>query len=222
MSRTHLDVVEEMNLPRWSGKYGQRFIGIVVGVLNDMVTDGAAIALMSQFSTAPDQQPLDALDTLARDCMRPHYAGELYAHVRARVLGKWSFWSGSPKQGVIDEYAAAGSTVIVKVPGDFVVEPAPVGYWSRFWVRFPLGTHSVTGGGAVVGTAVVGTDRIGPNGINSSSGQTYYRQVRDIAKRYKPLQWIVWDFEFEYSSGKYVRLMGKPRFNDAAYVYQDP
>jgi hypothetical protein len=222
MSKTHLDAVEEQNLPRWSGFWGQRFIGIVVGVMNDMLIDGASIALMSQYSTAPDQQPLDALDMLGKDCNRPHYEGELYSHLRSRILGKWDFWTGSPKQGLIDELEAAGITATIKVPGDFVVEPNPVGYWSRFWVQFPFGTHPVTGGGAVVGTAVVGVDRVGPAGIASETGERYLRLIQSICKTYKPLRFVVWDFEFEYASGKFVRLMGKKRVNDPDYIYQDP
>jgi hypothetical protein len=222
--QTHLDMIQSADLPRWgSGSFwGQRFIGIVVGVCGDMLADGASIALVSQFSTMPDEQPLDALDILAQDCLRPHYTGELYSSVRQRVLGKWDFWTGSPKSGMIAEFAATGSAVTIKVPGDFVSPPAPTSYWSRFWVDFALGTHPVSIGGAAVGSAVVGTSRLGPTGIGSASGEIYWRQLNTVTKRYKPLQWVPWDFEFEYSSGKFIRLMGHKRFRDANYVYQDP
>lgn len=219
-AETHLELVDEFALPRWSGDNGSKFIGIVVGITNDMLTDGATVAALASFSTIPDFQPLDAIDALGNDCMRPHYPVESYAHARARVLDKWNFWTGDPKAGMIAELTAAGyPNAVIRIPAI----PDPIGYWSRFFIRLPLGSHPVTGGtGFLMGTDVVGTDRIGPAGIDSATGESYYRLLRSIAKRYKPLQWIVWDFEFEYSTGKYIRLMGKPRFNDALYVYQDP
>jgi hypothetical protein len=99
---------------------------------------------------------------------------------------------------------------------------AQIDYWSRFWVRFPFGTHPVVGGGATVGVAVVGTSRMGPIGLDSEAGELYLRTIQTITKRYKPFRWVPWDFEFEYASGKYLRLMGHKRYNDPLYVYQDP
>jgi len=217
---THVDLVDSLNLPRWSGDYGSKFIGIVVGVLNDMLTDGASIALLAQFSTIPEFQPLDAVDLLGNDCMRPHYTGETYDSARARILGKWDFWTGDPKQGLLDELTAAG------YPNAEIILPAvpdPDDYWSRFWIRIPFGSHPVTSGtGFIVGTDVVGVKRIGPQGIDSETGERYYRLLTAICKRYKPMQWVVWDFEFENTPGNFIRLQGKKRFKDAAYVYDGP
>lgn len=226
MARTHLELVEEAALPRWSTDgsivhYGERFIGVVVGLVNDIFAECATTAVIAQYLIAepgqPYEQPLDSIERLGQDALRPHYKGEHYINSTVpRLLDKWNFWTGSPKAGMIEEYAAAGFPgVTIIVPGDFGVEPNPVGYWSRFWVHFPIGSHDVTGIGAVVGTAVVGVDVVAPAGLTTEK----WGLIQAIADRYKDVQFVVWNFEFVLADSSVISLQGKDRFRDPDYFF---
>lgn len=123
-------------------------------------------------------------------------------------------------EGGLGDALGAGDGPGIEVPNDFTPRPDPVDYWSRFWIRFPVGSHPVTGpAGFVVGTGVVGTDRIGPEGFDSASGALTFGLIRSIVRRMKPSQWVVWDYIFELEGGDEIRLQGKRRFQDADYVY---
>jgi hypothetical protein len=226
MPKTHLELLEESSPPRWSTDgsevhWGERFMGVVCGLVNDVMAEGAATALIAQYLYAepgqPYEQPLDSLERLGQDALRPHYKGEHYINsLLPRIRDKWNFWTGSPKLGMIAEYEAAGwSGVEISVPGDLLVEPAPIGYWSRFWIRFPFGSHSVIGPGSVVGTAVVGVDIVGPEGLTTEQ----WGLIQSIASRYKDVQFVVWNFEFELGDATIISLQGKQRFADPDYVY---
>lgn len=89
------------------------------------------------------------------------------------------------------------------------------GYWSRFWVTLPAGEHPITGVGALVGTMVVGTDTVGPAGLTPE----YNQLLRSLARRYKPVQWVPWDFRFQLAAEEYINLQGLRRFEDPNYVY---
>lgn len=214
----------------WSGENGSRFVGVVIGVLSDMLTEGASIAwqagqLYPLTPRAEDyDQPLDAIELLGRDALILRYPGEShYGSLRARVRAKWDYWTGSIKDALLEDFDAAGYPGLeIYVPNDFSPVPDPPEYWSRFWVVLPLSTHPVTAAaGFIMGTDVMGAKRIGPTGLNTAAGATFYAGLRSIVKRLKPAQWVVWDYLFEISTGPsvYVRLHGKHRYNDALYEY---
>jgi hypothetical protein len=228
MAKTHIELLEEARLPRWSTDgspvhYGERFIGVVLGLVNDAMAEGAATALIAQYLYAepgqPYEQPLDSIERLGQDALRPHYKGEHYINsALPRLRDKWNFWTGSPKAGMIEEYEAAGYPgVTIAVPGDFAIEPNPIGYWSRFWVRFPAGSHSIIGPGAVVGTAIVGTSRVGPEGLTTEQ----LSLIEIEANRYKDVQFVVWDYEFTLDDDSIIRLQGRRRFADPDYIYHE-
>lgn len=220
---THLDLVEEMKLPRWSGDVGQQLIGLMLGIVNDWLADAESVAALSGLSTLPLEQPLDAVDELCNECLRPHYPGETYASARARELAKWDHWSGSPMAGLIAELNAAGYTgFTIRMPNDTAL-PMPAGYWSGFWIDFPQGTHPVTGPGATrVGNYVVGRDRIGPAGINTQQGHVYWRRLLAIVGRNKPVDWVLWTVRFYTGVSNGISLMGRARSTtyDTNYDYE--
>jgi hypothetical protein len=228
MARTHIELVEEAKVPRWSSDgsiihYGERFAGVVCGLVNDIFAECATTAVIAQYLKQepgqPYEQPLDSIERLGQDALRPRYKGEHYINSAIpRIQDKWNFWTGSPKLGMIEEYEASGHVgVVVSVPGDFPSEPEPIGYWSRFWVFFPFGSHSIIGPGAVVGTAVVGTDVVGPEGLTTEQ----WGLIQSIANTYKDVQFVVWDYEFELGDDSIIRLQGKQRFADPEYIYHE-
>jgi hypothetical protein len=228
---THTELVASLAVSPWTGEYGQRFIGVLCGVLNDLLTEGASVAAKSPLiypvtpRTEDYEQPIEALDLLGRDCMLLRYAGEShYQALRARLRDKWSFWQQGIKPALLAELDAAGySGVEIYVPNDFTPRPDPVEYWSRFWLLFPEGTHPVTSPtGFVMGTSVVGTDYIGPVGLDSPEGSVYLELLKSIVRRMKPAQWVCWDIIFEIEAGvEYVHLQFRPRFDDALYEYEN-
>jgi hypothetical protein len=127
--------------------------------------------------------------------------------------------NGTAQNGLGDA-TGTGDGPGIQVPNDFDPRPDPVEYWSRFWLRFPVGSHPVTGpAGFVVGTGVVGTDRIGPEGFDTAEGALTWGLLRSIVRRMKPSQWVVWDYIFELGGGDEIRLQGKRRFQDPDYTY---
>lgn len=227
MARTHVELVEESKIPRWTTDgseihYGERFAGLVCGLVNDIFAEAATIALIAQYLVPepgqPYEQPLDSIERLATDALRPHYKGEHYINSTIpRLLNKWNFWTGDPKAGMVEEYGAAGHVnVTIKVPGDFVGSPdSHTDYWSRYWVQFPNGSHSIIGPGAVIGTLIVGTDKIGPEGLNLEQ----WGQIQALSNRYKDIQFVAWDYEFTLGDATVIKLQGKKRFADPDYVY---
>lgn len=223
MATNHVDLAEEFRIPRWSsGFWGSRFAGVTGGFLMDLLAEGAATALDASwsalFSPASDvyDKPADGLGGLGSASLLPLLPGE-NAHIslRARLLDKWNFWSGSPELGLESILGTAtGGTADVLVPGDFVSPPDAFVHWSRFWVQFPEGSHPVTGsantyaGGQTFGDG----STYGPAGLT----QEYFSLLKSVSRRYKPAQWVAWDFEFVLSGITY-RSMVHPRV-DPAFV----
>lgn len=223
------DSVSQIAQGVWRGPNGEKFIGILVGVLNDYLAEAASTAWQSgclyPLTPRPEdyKTPVDAIERMGRDALILRYPGEdHYTSLRPRVRAKWDYWTGGIKQALLADLAAAGfAGAQVFVPNDFASAPAPADYWSRFWIKFPVGTHPVatTFEPAVVGSAVVGTDRIGPLFIASEVGRQYLRKLESVIKRLKPAQWVCWNIAFEVTSGPsvYYNLMVHKRYADTHY-----
>lgn len=227
MADTCTELLEEWQIPIWSsGYWGVRFAGITAGLLNDTLIEGAASGLagtwLYDFRPTPTdesgEQPLGSLALQGEDAMRPQYVGESEASVKERLQNKWAFWTGDPRAGILEELAAAGvGPAALLVPGDWAAPPDSQhpDNWSRFWLIFEEGDHPVTGPGTVWGLFVVGETPLGPEGFTQDYGQ----RLRTIVKRYKPIQWIPWQYRFLLAGGHVVTLQGAARPLDPDYVY---
>jgi hypothetical protein len=225
------DSVGQIATGVWRGPNGEKFAGVLCGLLSDFLAEGASTAWQasSLYPLTPRPEdyktPLDAIERMGRDALILRYPGENhYTSLRPRVRNKWNYWAGSIKAALLADLAAAGfSGAQIFVPNDFNLPgpPAPTDYWSRFWIKFPFGTHPVTTTfePAVVGAAVVGTDRIGPLFIASEAGETYIRRLESVVRRLKPAQWVCWNFAFEVTTGPsvYYNLMSHKRYLDTHY-----
>lgn len=228
-----LDSTQQVSTGVWTGPNGSKFIGVLCGVLNDFLAEGASTAWQAGmlYPLSPREQdykiPLDAIERMGRDALILRYPGENhYTSLLPRVQNKWNYWTGSIKQALIDDLTAAGYPgAEIFVPNDFTPRPDPATYWSRFWVLFPPGTHPITSSffPAVVGSAVVGTDRIGPLFIATEAGEQYWLKLLSVIKRLKPAQWVNWDIVFQVTAGPdvYVRLDNHVRYNDPHYTEVD-
>jgi hypothetical protein len=223
VANTCTELLEEWQIPIWSsGYWGARFAGITGSLLQDMLIEGAATGLAStwlyDFKPTPvdesGEQPLGALALQGDDALRPQYPNESEASVKARLRAKWSFWTGNPRTGLLEELAAAGiGPATLLVPGDWVSPPDSHDHWSRFWLVFEEGDHPITGPGTLWGLFVVGTDVLGPEGLTAA----YHNQLRTIVKRYKPIQWVPWQYRFAIAGGE-IKLRGRVGF-DPDHIY---
>jgi hypothetical protein len=227
-ARRHVDLVEQLAVPPWSGDVGQRFMGVVLGVSNDLLAEGAATAASAQWLVPfkpgdPNDRPSAGLDFIGAASGLPRYPVETPADYLARLLRRWTLWTQGAKVTLTEDLESAGFVgVDITVPNDFSPRPPPTTYWSRFWVAFPEGSHPVTGpNGFVVGTSVVGTDRIGPAGFNTADGARVFGMIRQIVARMKPSQWVPWDYIFYLAGGERVMLQGHRRFQDENYIYYE-
>jgi hypothetical protein len=226
------ELLEEWQIPVWStGFWGYRFAGVTQGLLNDLLLEGAATGLgatfLYDFSVRPfDEgfdQPTDAIAALGEDAGRPLYPSESpYNSARLRLRTKWDFWTGSPKAGLVSELLAAGiGPAVVKVPGDYLPGPLPdtswSTYWSRFWLMFAAGTHPITGPGRIWGGQML-PFQLGPAGMTAA----YHNLLRTIVRRYKPAQWVPWEYRFTLPSGSLIRIQGRPNPSDPDYIYYTP
>lgn len=225
-ARRHVDLVEQIAVPPWSGPIGQRFMGVVLGISNDLMTEGAATAAAAQWLVPfkpgdPNDRPSGGLDFIGAASGLPRYPAETQADYLARLLRRWTLWTQGAKTTLTEELESAGFTgVTIEVPNDSDPRPSPDTYWSRFWVNFPVGSHPVTGpAGFVVGTGVVGTDRIGPEGFDTADGALVFGLIRQVVNRLKPSQWVVWDYRFDLGGGESIVLQGHRRFQDPDYEY---
>jgi hypothetical protein len=217
----------------WAGEVGSAYVGVVLGLANDAMIEGAATALgagllypVGEGKPENFDQPIEAIDLLGRDAMLLRYPGEdHYTSLRPRVRDKWNFWQSGIKTALESELASAGFTgAEVFVPNDFTPRPAPATYWSRFWILFPLGSSIVPdAGGFIVGVDSVGPGfRLGPTDLRTADGAAYLGQLKSVIARMKPAQWVCWDIVFEYAAGNYVHIQVKKRTAaDTEYSYAD-
>lgn len=230
MADFHSELIQEWRIPVWSsGFWALRFAGITGGLLQDMLAEGAATGLMStwiyDFRPTPYDlgfdQPNDAIALLGTDAMRPWYPGEShYQSMRTRLREKWTFWTGDPKAGIVEELEAAGyAAPTISVPNDYASgspdSDSHTDHWSRFWVEFAEGDHPITGPGTLVSDWLVGTTVLGPEGLTAS----YYQTLRSVVNRMKPVRWVVWDYRFILPGSERIDLQGHKRFADPDYVY---
>jgi hypothetical protein len=225
-ARRHVDLVEQIAVPPWSGDLGGKYVGVVLGLSNDIMSEGAATAVSAQWLVPfkpgdPNDRPVGGLDMIGAASGLPRYPAETLDGYLVRLLRRWTLWTQGPKTTLVEELESAGfAGVTIEVPTDFTPRPDPTDYWSRFWVRFPVGSHPVTGpNGFVVGTSVVGTGRIGPDGFDTADGALVFGLIRQIVNRMKPSQWVVWDYVFELGGGDEIRIQGHRRFQDPLYTY---
>ncbi len=227
MAQFHVDLLEEFALPRWSkGFWGSRFAGTTGGLLMDLLTEGVALAIDGSwadlFTPASDvyDKPSDSIGVQGRDSLLPLLTGEdPHTSLLPRLQDKWNFWAGSPELGLESVFeVVSGGPVDVLVPGDFASPPDAFTHWSRFWVNFPDGSHPITGAADELGDGSLLGDgsTLGPAGLTAA----HFTLLKSIAARYKPVQWVVWDFEFVVGASTF-RVMVHPRV-DPAFVSEAP
>lgn len=226
---THLDLIEQADLPRWNGEWGQRFMGVVCGITNDLVLEAASQAVLSQLLRMSTQlpnneQPNDALDALGSDALLPQLS-DSYPDYRSTLLSKWDFWTGNPMAGLLSEldraWPSASWALLTLQDTPLTIDPDN---WSAFRivVNGAQLIPPVTGPGATrVGIAVVDRDYIGPAGWDTAEGAAAWRTYESIISRCKPVNWVNWDLVITTATTT-ITLMVRRRttVTDPFYVYE--
>lgn len=194
MAANLIELLEEFKIPRISGPNGQKFIGTVFAVVDDMLVEAAATAVRAPLlydvnPRPPDEsgeQPLLALDLLGRECGRPHYPGESYASLLSALRGKWTHYQQGIKQSLIDELTRAGvGTVSIEVPKDldltpifaaasFSISPAAAS-WPSGHLSGDVGLLIIETANEAVATAPEGWVRLVNVGVGTAGGASATR-----------------------------------------------
>lgn len=133
-------VQKTVGIPLLNGTYGpwgQRFVGIMFGLLPDIIAEGASQALKAPWTSLGVDQPTDALPLLGSERRLERYAAETDANYQARLQNAWvTYQYAGTEQSIIEHLTAAGFTNVQIV--SYINDPL-------FDVWFPDG-YPLTGG----------------------------------------------------------------------------
>lgn len=132
------------------------------------------------------------------------------------ATGDIGFNPGDPWPATLPQAlgSVANNYYSVRATARSPIATTPATWWSRFWLRFPPGSHPITGPGALQGPSIQGATKQGPEGLTIE----FYETLKSIVLRHKPAQWVCWDFIFELG-GTEIRLQSHKRFRDPEFVY---
>jgi len=157
------------------GYWGLRFKHALASI-TDSLQDMATQSVMGFMLRRPLGPPPDATRTFGDYFNTPKYQAETFmAHVE-RCYDAWpdAEIAGTPEY-ISKHLAAAG------FPGALIKRWGST--WSEFMVYFPIGTHTVTSGGKIIGSGwVIGDGTIiGAQGISPAELNT----IREVIRRNK-------------------------------------
>lgn len=175
---------------------GERLLGTLCGLTSDFIAEGLRQAVRASWIGAADTGPAnDALAPGGSELSLPRYPNETWQQYHARLQRAWADWvQAGHESSILGQLAAAGFS------GALILHTADTVNWSRFWVFFPAGTHSVTAPGPEYGDFVWGDgSTYGPIGITPDNLQA----MRAIIKKFKPGHWVCSGIVFELSGFSY-------------------
>jgi len=110
--------------PPWLRRYyGERFVGFTIGLMTDLVSEGAAQALKASWLHS-DTSPPDALPEIGLERSMPRYTADTDATYRDRLHKAWDAWlfagneEGTGGLGIIGQYNAMGLANVVILPAE--------------------------------------------------------------------------------------------------------
>jgi hypothetical protein len=207
MATTFRDFVAKLPLSAtWRGPFGERFVGVVMGLVHDHLALGFNDSALWPYLHVSGATPDDALPLIGSETNIESFPGESLGSYRARLLNPWATWTPAGDESVITaQFAAAG------YPGVFVhFDPTALGpngeaapYWSQFWLHFPFSSgHPVSGTGPVWGGFNWGDGTI----YGLSVPVSFYQLIHLIARKWKPGHWICRGFRFELADTSIVEI----------------
>lgn len=122
--------------PGWlRGKWGERLVGTIAGVMSDVLLEGARVAINLRSLRSP-LFPEDGLDLIGNERMLPRFPGESHVTYKTRLLDAWKIWrQAGTRGGIIHMFMRLGFEVETVRNSEWNWDNEPAN-WSRFWVVF--------------------------------------------------------------------------------------
>src|SRR5690606_19196330 len=187
---------------------GRRLVGIAALVV-DALASAASQAVRASWIGDRKGPAYDALKPAGSELSLPRYAVESWDQSHAPLERASEDWQHAGHEtSLIGQLEAAG------FPGAEIYSALSFGWptrpplnwpndvfpqafwWSKFWVFFPEGTHSVTGAGPLAGDGHSAGDPglvAGPVGLSAPQ----MRPIRSILRKFKPGHWRGMQILFE-------------------------
>ncbi len=126
--------------PSWlRGYWGQRMVASVAGLMQDVILDGAYMAINVRSLRSP-LFPYDGLDLMGHERALPRFPGEAHATYKTRLLDAWKIWRQAGTAGGIRHlFTRLGFAIEIRRNVDWNWDNHPEN-WSRFWVL--IATHN--------------------------------------------------------------------------------
>ena len=173
---TFREYVAKISPPWLRRYYGERFVGFTIGLMTDLISEGAAQALKASWLHS-DTSPPDALPDIGTERSMPRYYSDTDATYRSRLHGAWSAWlfagneEGTGGLGMVGQYNDFGLANVRVIPAINLEQSVDRDAWS--FEAYP--TISVTGAVLTFDDAFAGNSRI--TGTGCSVGFTVGRKV---------------------------------------------
>lgn len=203
---------------------GRRFVG-VMSLTTSMLAESYREAVRASWIGDSKIGPAyDALSLAGSETSLPRYLNETWDQYHARLQRVWEDWPhAGVESSILGQLDAAGFPSGVfysalpwgwptRPPLNWPDEVAPEEFWwSKFWIFFPAGTHSVTADGPIAGDGHNAGDPglvAGPVGITGAQMKT----IRMIVGKFKPGHWRGFQvvFELEGPTAGTGHLAGEP------------
>jgi hypothetical protein len=174
---------------------GRRLFG-TVGILLDALSEGAEQALRATWIADSLGPAADGLSPAGEELSLPRYPQETPQAYESRLARAWTDW-----QVAGDEASVTAQLTAAGFPGAEIYYASPLdAHWSKFFVFYPSGTHTVTSAGPGWGSFTWGDGTtFGPIGISAED----LRALRKIILKFKPGHWICGGLIFEISGWSY-------------------
>lgn len=200
MASTYLQFVRRVVPTVLRTEPGRRLTGTVALVAN-MVAEAASQAVRASWIGDRKGPAYDALKPAGNELSLPRYPVESWSQYHARLERAWEDWQhaghDSSLTGQLETAGFPGAQIYSALSFGWPTRPPlhwpndvlPQSFWwSKFWVFFPEGTHSVTAPGPIAGDGHTAGDPgliAGPVGIAPVAMDT----IRSIIRKFKPGHW---------------------------------
>jgi hypothetical protein len=121
MAINYREFVRRISPPWLRDFYGERFVGMVNGLMADLISEGASQAIKAHLLLS-DTSPPDALPSIGDERNMPRYPSETDAQYRDRLHGAWDAWEfagnedGTGTGGIIGQLNAFGLANVTILP----------------------------------------------------------------------------------------------------------
>jgi len=200
MASTYLQFVRRVVPTVLRTEPGRRLVGTFAMFAN-MVAEAGTQAVRASWIGDSKGPAHDALRPAGNELSLPRYPVESWSQYHSRLQRAWEDWQhaghDSSLTGQLETAGFPGAQIYSAMSFGWPTRPPlhwpndvlPQSFWwSKFWVFFPEGTHSVTAPGPIAGDGHTAGDPgliAGPVGIAPVAMDT----IRSIIRKFKPGHW---------------------------------